>query len=75
MAIFDPEKIKLDFPILNQKTKLVYLDNGATTQKPFQVIENIKEFYEKYNSNVQKRFNPLYSTQTFTDCFCDLCIR
>lgn len=59
MAIFDPEKIKLDFPILNQKTKLVYLDNGATTQKPFQVIENIKEFYEKYNSNVHRSIHEL----------------
>ncbi len=59
MAIFDPEKIKLDFPILNQKTKLVYLDNGATTQKPYQVIENIKEFYEKYNSNVHRSIHEL----------------
>ena len=59
MTIFDPEKIKLDFPILNKEAKLVYLDNGATTQKPYQVIENIKEFYEKYNSNVHRSIHEL----------------
>lgn len=42
--------IKKDFPILND-SKLVYLDSGATTQKPIQVIKAIDEFYEKYNAN------------------------
>jgi cysteine desulfurase/selenocysteine lyase len=62
MAVFDPEKIKLDFPILNQKFdfgRLVYLDNGATTQKPKQVIDGIKEFYEKHNSNVHRSSHEL----------------
>ncbi len=44
------ENIKKDFPILENK-KIVYLDSGATTQKPVQVIKVIKEFYEKYNAN------------------------
>lgn len=42
--------IKNDFPLLNNK-KITYLDSGATTQKPIQVIKAINEFYEKYNAN------------------------
>ena len=42
--------IKQDFPLLQNKN-IVYLDSGATTQKPIQVIEKIKEFYENYNAN------------------------
>ncbi len=40
---------KEDFPIL--QNEIVYLDSGATTQKPQQVIGKITEFYEKYNAN------------------------
>lgn len=43
-------EIKKDFPILENKN-IVYLDSGATTQKPIQVINAIKEYYEKYNAN------------------------
>ena len=41
---------KQDFPILNNKD-IVYLDSGATTQKPQYVLEKVDEFYEKYNAN------------------------
>ena len=44
------ENLKKDFPILENK-KITYLDSGATTQKPIQVINAIKEFYERYNAN------------------------
>ena len=44
------EDIKKDFPLL-QNQNIAYLDSGATTQKPKQVIEKIKEFYENYNAN------------------------
>ena len=44
------EKIKSDFPILQNKN-ITYLDSGATTQKPRQVLEAIENFYEKYNAN------------------------
>ena len=44
------EKIKKDFPILENR-KIAYLDSGATTQKPIQVIKAVEEFYEKYNAN------------------------
>ena len=39
--------IKKDFPILENKN-IAYLDSGATTQKPIQVIKAVEEFYEKY---------------------------
>ena len=44
------ENIKRDFPLL-ENTEIVYLDSGATTQKPIQVINAIEKFYEKYNAN------------------------
>ena len=42
--------IKKDFPILEKKN-IVYLDSGATTQKPIRVIKAIDEFYENSNAN------------------------
>ena len=53
----DINKIRSDFPILNQKingNKLVYLDNSATTHKPQQVIDAIVEFYSTMNCNVHR---------------------
>ncbi len=44
------QDFKKDFPIL-QNRKITYLDSGATTQKPIQVISKIDEYYEKYNAN------------------------
>ncbi len=43
-------EIKKDFLIFNNQD-IVYLDNGATTQKPIQVIKAIEEYYKKYNAN------------------------
>ncbi|MFN4110689.1 MAG: aminotransferase class V-fold PLP-dependent enzyme [Ignavibacteria bacterium] len=54
---FDIQKIREDFPILKTKVRgkpLVYFDNAATTQKPRQVIERIKKYYEEENSNVHR---------------------
>lgn len=42
--------IKKDFPILENKN-IAYLDSGATTQKPMQVLNAIDEFYKNYNAN------------------------
>ena len=44
------EDIKKDFPLLENR-EITYLDNGATAQKPIQVIKAIEEFYEKNNAN------------------------
>ncbi|MBS7615915.1 cysteine desulfurase [Candidatus Bathyarchaeota archaeon] len=60
--MFDPYKIREDFPILKREInghQLIYFDNAATSQKPRQVIEAIKEFYEKHNANVHRAVHTL----------------
>ena len=60
--MFDINKIRADFPILNQKVNgkpLVYLDNAATTQKPRQVLNKIVEFYSNFNSNIHRGVHSL----------------
>ena len=44
------EKIKADFPIF-QSGDFIYLDNAATTQKPYTVVEAMKHYYETENAN------------------------
>lgn len=44
------EQIKKDFPLLENEN-ITYLDSGATTQKPIQVIKAVEKFYQKYNAN------------------------
>lgn len=59
---FNPYEIRKDFPILERNIngkRLIYLDNAATSQKPKQVIEAIKEYYEKYNANVHRGLHTL----------------
>ena len=54
---FGIEKIRQDFPVLQQKVHgkpLVYLDNAATTQKPQAVIDTIAHYYLSENSNVHR---------------------
>jgi cysteine desulfurase/selenocysteine lyase len=63
------QEIKKDFPILNRKINdknLVYLDNAATTQKPIQVINAIKHYYEHYNANVHRGVYTLAEEATAT---------
>ena len=45
--------LKKDFPILENK-KITYLDSGATTQKPIQVIDAINNYYKTLNANVHR---------------------
>lgn len=66
------EKIRGDFPILHQEVNgkpLVYLDNGATTQKPKVVIDAIADYYRTTNSNVHRGAHTLsdQATQMFED--------
>ena len=68
----DINKIRAEFPILKQKVNgkpLVYLDNGATTQKPKQVIEIIQKMYSEYNSNIHRgvHFLSNKSTELYED--------
>ncbi len=54
---FDVQKIRQDFPVLNQTINghpLAYLDNAATTQKPIQVIEAVADFYKYKNANIHR---------------------
>ncbi|MEM2927366.1 MAG: SufS family cysteine desulfurase [Nitrososphaerota archaeon] len=63
----DPLKIREDFPIFKREInghKLIYLDNAATTQKPIQVINAIKDYYEKYNANVHRAVYTLSQEST-----------
>ena len=44
------EELIKDFPII-QNRQITYLDNGATTQKPIQVLNAINEYYKNHNAN------------------------
>lgn len=64
---FDVMKIREDFPILHQEVNgypLVYFDNGATSQKPRQVIEAITSYYSGYNANIHRGVHTLSQRAT-----------
>lgn len=68
--LIDVEKIRKDFPILASTVNgrpLVYLDNAATTQKPWAVIKAIENYYTQLNSNVHRGVHHL--SQRATDAF------
>ena len=55
--MYDIQKIREDFPILDREVygkPLIYLDNGATTQKPRKVVEAITDEYYSVNANVHR---------------------
>ncbi len=60
--MLDVRKIREDFPILKRTVNnnpLVYFDNAATTQKPRQVLDAVKSFYENCNANVHRAVHTL----------------
>ena len=62
MQAFDVNKIRSDFPILQEKVKgksLVYLDSAASMQKPKQVIARLHDFYSQEYSNVHRGIHTL----------------
>ncbi len=64
---FDIERIRTDFPILDQEVngrKLVYFDNAATTQKPVAVIEALMNYYRGYNANIHRGIHTLAEKAT-----------
>ncbi len=68
--MLDIQKIRADFPILNQKVNgkpLVYFDNGATSQKPQVVIDAIVDYYSRYNANIHRGVHTL--SQLATDAY------
>ena len=66
-ALFNVEKIRADFPILNRKVQgnsLVYLDSAATSQKPIQVIQALQDYYQTCNANVHRGVHTLSQEAT-----------
>jgi cysteine desulfurase/selenocysteine lyase len=68
MSLLDVAAIKADFPILSRTVrdgkKLVYLDSGATSQKPRKVLDAEREFYEKHNAAVHRGAHQLAEEAT-----------
>ncbi|MBI4353685.1 MAG: aminotransferase class V-fold PLP-dependent enzyme, partial [Candidatus Omnitrophica bacterium] len=65
--MLDIARIRQDFPILSRTVHgkpLVYLDNGATTQKPRQVIEALVNYYSRYNANIHRGLHALAEEAT-----------
>jgi len=62
------EKIKSDFPIfartMRDGKRLVYLDSGATSQKPLSVLAAERDFYEKHNAAVHRGAHQLAEEAT-----------
>jgi len=65
--MFDVEKLRADFPILSRTVRgvpLVYLDSGATSQKPSQVLDAERHFYENSNAAVHRGAHALAEEAT-----------
>ncbi len=60
--VLDVAAIREDFPVLEREVggePLVYLDNGATSQTPKQVVDSIVDYYYEYNANVHRGIHQL----------------
>jgi cysteine desulfurase/selenocysteine lyase len=67
IPVLDVAAIRADFPALDQRVHgkpLVYLDNAATTQKPREVLETIRKYYEQDNANVHRGVHTLSERAT-----------
>ncbi|MCT4697660.1 aminotransferase class V-fold PLP-dependent enzyme [Tenacibaculum haliotis] len=65
--MFNVNEIRADFPILNREVhgkKLVYFDNGATSQTPQVVIDAIVDYYSNYNANIHRGVHTLSQEAT-----------
>ena len=66
-SVFDAERVRADFPVLQQQVNgrpLVYLDNGATSQKPQAVIDELVRYYSTENANVHRGVHTLSQNAT-----------
>jgi cysteine desulfurase/selenocysteine lyase len=67
MTPLDARKLRQDFPILQRKVQgkpLVYLDNAASSQKPKQVIEAMRDYYYQHHANVHRGAHTLSAEAT-----------
>lgn len=65
--MFDLQNIRSQFPILTQTVNgkpLVYLDNGATSQKPISVLQSWEKYYKEINANVHRGIHTLSQLAT-----------
>jgi cysteine desulfurase / selenocysteine lyase len=63
----DVEKIRADFPLLEREVnghQVVYLDSANTSQKPRQVLDVVREHYERHNANVARSVHTLGTEST-----------
>ncbi len=61
------DQLRKDFPVLQQQVngqQIVWFDNGATTQKPRQVIDKLSDYYTHYNSNIHRGAHTLAARAT-----------
>jgi cysteine desulfurase / selenocysteine lyase len=66
-GLLDVHLLRRDFPILEERVngkRLIWLDNAATTQKPRQVVERLRHFYERENSNIHRAAHELAARAT-----------
>jgi len=66
-AVIDIEKIRTQFPVLDQKVNgkpLIYFDNAATNQKPQRVIDALVNYYQSYNANIHRGIHTLAEKAT-----------
>jgi cysteine desulfurase/selenocysteine lyase len=65
---YDVSTVRKDFPILDREVRpgvpLVYLDNAATSQKPMQVLDAMRDYYEQHNANVHRGIHTLAEEAT-----------
>ena len=67
LELLNPHDYRKDFPILNEIVhgkSLIYFDNGASTQKPIQVINKISDYYLHSNANVHRGIHALSERAT-----------
>ena len=60
----DPAAWRQDFPLIKEAPALAYLDNAATTQKPIQVLDAVRAYYQRGNANVHRAAHRLSDAAT-----------
>ncbi len=62
--VYPINQIRTEFPLLGRRSEIAYLDNAATTQKPYYVLNAVRKYYEQTNSNVHRAAHQLSEEAT-----------